>query len=227
MLGLFTRKIPYEHIMRVALLFCGRIHGYKECYESFIKHVVTPLGIEYDSFLAHNVENSCADIDTFIHLYSVKKCTNEPPDVGSFHNFPRNLGATWGLNGFKMFYFWKKAYELMETYSKSNTIQYDVVMYMRADQLFRSDVKLPPIEKNSVYIPEGNDWLSGLNDQMAIGQPDTMKKFMDVYSNIRRIYSDTGIEFHPELYVRLSTRLQNIRVIRFNLDYSLDRQWKK
>jgi hypothetical protein len=98
---------------------------------------------------------------------------------------------------------------------------------MRADELFQSDVKVPPIEKNSVYIPEGNDWLSGLNDQMAIGQRDTMKKFMDVYSNIRRIYLETSIEFHPELYVRLTTRLQNIRVIRFKLDYYLDRQWKK
>jgi len=206
--------------MRVAFLFCGRITGYKDCYESFIKHVVTSVGVEYDSFLAHNSENSSADIDTFVNLYSVKKFTNEAPDVQSFHDLPRDL-STWGLNGFKMFYFWKRAYELMESYSNSHNVQYDMVIYLRADEIFQSNLNLPSIEKNCIYIPDGFDWLEGINDQLAIGQTDAMKKFMNVSSNIHRIYSDTHRTFHPESYVRLSTNMYGLRVVRFKLDYYL------
>jgi hypothetical protein len=206
--------------MRVAFLFCGRVTGHKDCYESFIQHIVQPLNIEYDSFLAHNSENSDTDIDLFISRYNVKSFVNELPDIQQFHTIPRDL-STWGVNGFKMFYYWKRSYELMEDYSKTHNVHYDIVIYMRADEIFQSDIKLLPIEKNTVYIPEGYDWMGGLNDQMAIGDLDTIKRFMNVYSDIHRIYSDTHVLFHPESYVRLFTTMCRFKVMRFKLDYCL------
>jgi hypothetical protein len=206
--------------MRVALLFCGRINGYKECYQSFIKHIVNVLGVEYDSFLAHNSENKINNINLFSKLYSVKNFTDEIPEIDHFQNFPRNMPWTMGLNGFKMFYFWKKAYELMEDYSKLNNVHYDFVIYMRADQLFETDIKLPPLEDNCVYIPHGYDYC-GTNDQMAIGKTDVMKKFMNLYSNIDKIYSESQVLFHPESYVKLHSEMSEIKIERFNIDYYL------
>jgi hypothetical protein len=207
--------------MRAALLFCGRITGYEHCYETFIKHFVEPLRIEYDSFLAHNAENSSTDIERFVNLYNVKHFANEYPIIENFNQLQVNTCGGACANGVKMFYFWKRSFELMKNYSQTHNIQYGVVIYMRADAIFQESIKLPPIEKNCVYIPEGCDFLNGLNDQMAIGQTATMEMFMDVYSNIIRIYSKTNIPFHPETYVRLLTQMSNMGVIRFKLDYQL------
>ena len=74
--------------MRVALLFCGRINRYKECYASFMRHIVASLGVEYDSFLAHNSEHGSTDINTFVELYSVKSFRNEFPQFEDFNGIP-------------------------------------------------------------------------------------------------------------------------------------------
>ena len=76
----------------------------------------------------------------------------------------------------------------------------------------------------SVYIPEGSDFLNGVNDQMAFGNMDTMKKFMNMYSSIVKIYLETNIPFHPETYVRESIRIRGLQLKRFNLNYYLHAQ---
>ena len=209
--------------MRVALLFCGRINRYKECYASFMRHIVASLGVEYDSFLAHNSEHGSTDINTFVELYSVKSFRNEFPQFEDFNGIPLEESQT-KRNGFRMCYFWKRAYELMETYSKTHNVHYDLVIYLRADAIFHSDLKLPHIEQNCVYIPEGSDFLNGVNDQMAFGNMDTMKKFMNMYSSIVKIYLETNIPFHPETYVRESIRIRGLQLKRFNLNYYLHAQ---
>jgi hypothetical protein len=189
-----------------------------------MQHLVRSLGAEYDSFLAHNSENGSTDINTFVDLYSVKSFTNEPSELQQFHGMRLEASQEFQQavgNGFRMFYFWKRAYELMETYSKTHNVHYDVVVYLRADEIFYSDLKLPSLEQNCVYIPEGNDFLSGVNDQMALGNMDTMKKFMDVYPLIVKIYSETNIPFHPETYLSESIRIHGLDVKRFNLNYHL------
>jgi hypothetical protein len=208
--------------MRIAFLFCGRIKGYEECYESFIKHVVRPLNTEYDSFLAHNSDNDSSDIDNFVKLYNVKKYTNEAADLSVAIRVPKQPNDGHMLNGYSMFFFWKRAYELMDAYCRDNEVRYDIVMYLRADTVFTSNIHIPNIEPSYVYVPDGNDYLGGLNDQLAFGTSNIMKEYMDVYSNIDLIYSKTQIMFHPETYNRLNAiTIKDIQVVRFPLEYTL------
>jgi hypothetical protein len=120
-----------------------------------------------------------------------------------------------------MFYHWNNAYRLMKEYSERTGVRYDIIIYIRADQQFTSDLIIPePIQPNTVYIPNGYDW-EGLNDQFAMGDINSMKIFTDLYNNVDRIYTKTRVNFHTETYVQLYLEDVNINVIRFPLHYRL------
>jgi hypothetical protein len=208
--------------MRIALLFCGRVNGYQDCYESFMNHIIRSFdGVEYDSFLAHNAENRNVDIDTFLKLYNVKQHVNEIPAIDNVQGTPRHPEAeAMGLSGFKMFYYWKRAFELMEDYSKTHSIHYDIVIYMRADEFFQSNMVLPYIEQNKIYVPEGYDH-NGLNDQMAVGRIDAMRSYMNVYCEIPTIFQVYRRPFHPETYALIIAHYKKLTVVRFKLAYHL------
>jgi hypothetical protein len=109
----------------------------------------------------------------------------------------------------------------MNNYSEQNGIHYDIVIYMRADQYFRSNLQIPErLMKHTLYIPLEND-NTGLNDQFAMGAVETMKIYTDLYDNVRHIYEKTGVGFHTETYVLLYMQDVNMNIQRFPLNYDL------
>lgn len=101
-------------------------------------------------------------------------------------------------------------------------MNYDLVIYLRADQHFYMDLTFPsfPLPDDTLYIPSGNDH-TGINDQFAMGSMKAMEHYTNCFHHITEIYKKTNIPFHTETYVKLHN--QTMKIERFYLHYALQR----
>jgi len=89
---------------------------------------------------------------------------------------------------------------------------YDVYVRCRPDILFSDRLELQ-VQANTVYIPEGNDFRGGVNDQFAYGDYETMKIYFSLYLSYKE-YFNAGVKFHPEAYLRHHMEVNGIRIER-------------
>jgi hypothetical protein len=75
-------------------------------------------------------------------------------------------------------------------------------------------------EENTCFIPEGQDWRDGLNDQIAYGDFKTMKKYCGLIENIR-ILCESGVVFHPETLLSNHLQKEGVKIKRFIYNYRL------
>lgn len=210
--------------MKIGLLFAGRIKTFEECYDSLKFNILEQLKEhEIDSFLSHNIINKNDDIKKFINLYNVKLYEETDMNDTSYYEkkiiLNNNNGARW--TSILMYYNIYNAFNLMEKYSIENNIKYDIIIYLRADMIFKTPLIINRIiEENTVYIPNINDW-AGINDQFAYGNFETMKKYCSLYLNVEDYYNKTNIKFHTETYVKIHINEQNLNLVRFDLNYDL------
>jgi hypothetical protein len=108
-----------------------------------------------------------------------------------------------------------------EEYVKKTGIQYDVVVYLRADMYFMSRVVFEIPRQNTVYIPSMDDH-NGVCDQMAYGTLETMKKYAATYTNLKKYLQDEGAYCHPETLTLHNIRSHKLDIVRFNLIRRLD-----
>lgn len=205
--------------MKIALLFAGRIKAFEFCLASFKKFILEPLrDHEVDAYVSLNSKNENKNLEFFVQHYNVKKfeIIDVPENIQD--NFPipmHHIFVALPIS-YTMYFCWQKVFQLME----SSTIDYDLVIYLRADQKFSNSLILPRIiEDNTLYVPVDHDY-EGLNDQFAMGKMNVMRHYMNLYSYVNEIYKTTNIPFHTETYVKIhNSRVFNI--IRFPLFYTL------
>lgn len=89
---------------------------------------------------------------------------------------------------------------------------YDVYVKCRPDIQFDGKIDLKA-EPGVCYIPEGNDFRGGVNDQFAYGCYDVMKVYYYLYLSYKE-YFNQGIKFHPEAYLKHHLTVNNIRIER-------------
>lgn len=93
---------------------------------------------------------------------------------------------------------------------------------MRADQIFQSPLILPEnIEPNTVYIPNGNDYYNGINDQFAFGDENSMEKYCSSFDNMVNIFNKYKEGYHTETYILFNIQYTGLNVKRFDLSYNL------
>lgn len=186
--------------MKVALLFAGRIKAFEKCVDSFNQSILGPLeGHEVDGYAALNAENPHVGLERFLHDYRIKKYEDLSLNINLYNNIPIEESCAARRTSFKMYYCWYRAFKLME----ESGISYDLIISMRADQVFYSKLILPRMPvPNILYVPAGEDHAGGLNDQMAFGNFTVMKHYTNIYYCIENIYRRTARRFHTETYVR-------------------------
>jgi hypothetical protein len=121
-----------------------------------------------------------------------------------------------------MFYNQQKCVELIEEEQRKTSVSYDIVIFFRADII--SQVQLPifiPRDDDTIYVPSGYDW-GGLNDQIAHGTLEAMKKYAGLYSNIEKYCLVEKCIFHPETLLRYHVRSCGLNVVRYDFPYSLN-----
>lgn len=209
--------------MRAALLFCGRIKGFEACSNSFKEFILTPLldaGYNVDSFAYLNRDNHHTNIGQFISNYHIRVLLNNSINISHLDPIPLHHTKNARKNSYKMYGCWYGAFCLMTQYQKDRNINYDLIIYMRADQAFTSPIYIPSDTKeNKLYVPEGNDHGEGLNDQFAMGNYRVMKHYVSISKFIHHIYDATGEGFHTETYVKYHNHF--FPIIRFKLNYEL------
>ena len=91
---------------------------------------------------------------------------------------------------------------------------YDCYVRNRPDIQFSGRVHLEN-EPGKVYIPHGNDYREGINDQFAFGCYESMRVYFSLYLYHER-YFNQGVMFHPEGYLKHHLEQNGIEIVRVN-----------
>ena len=210
--------------MKIAVLVFGRLNKCEETYSNIMSQL-DPENNKLDFFMSS--DNSPEPFfEKFKELYKPIYYTNEQIidtyDLEKYPKHPRVVSNVYNMT--RHFINKKRVFDLFEKYINENKmlnkdINYDIVLSLRIDTLFLS--KLVFVEKckeNTIYIPEGSDHL-GTNDQLAYGNIDVMRKYMNIIMCCNFYLDNKYTIPHPESLTRTNIIYNNIDLARFYLAY--------
>ncbi len=120
-----------------------------------------------------------------------------------------------------MFYHLNNGLRIISNFSKDMGIEYDAVVYLRADMHFNTRVEFVTPLPNTVYIPALNDY-GGICDQMAYGTLDTMLKYAQTVNYIHPYFKRNHVPYDPEAMTLHNITQHGLQIVRFPLIASLD-----
>lgn len=99
---------------------------------------------------------------------------------------------------------------------------FDVYVRNRYDILFSKpiDFNAYQYDDNTVYIPTGNDYRDGINDQFAFGNLEAMRKYYRVYTYHPHHFA-MGKTFHSESYLKYTLQEQGVKIVRIPVTNSI------
>lgn len=214
--------------MRIALLIYGRLNKAITQFTNIENNIFqNNLNSQIDCFCS---SDNSKHMENFINLYSPKNFINDEiivtDNLLNYYKFNFNTPSETNIkNVIKHFTNKKRVFELMEKYSITNKIKYDVVISYRIDIQLISKFDICNPKYNTIYIPEGQDWRMGINDQIAYGSQNVMKKYCNILNNIHIIlkYKLSKYGFHPENLTLANIKYNNIYIYRFKLSYIIVR----
>lgn len=218
--------------MKTAVCVSGQLRTL-EFLPSMVQRIIEPLRADVfvDSWIPTDV-----NINDFVAILRPKmlhlEYMDDMPLAHQIRNtIPKHAGAYDGQNAHEIEktenipFMWYKIWrcnELMHSYEEFNRIRYDRVIRMRTDITVREMPDIRPTIK-TLYIPTGNDHRGGLCDLMALGDPQTMDLYCDLYNNIHR-YLTLGVGLHPESLLRRHVEINRLAVERFECHLGI-RSW--
>lgn len=95
---------------------------------------------------------------------------------------------------------------------------FDVYVRMRYDIKLSGQVNLEsyPLSDDVVYIPKEGDFWEGINDRMAFGNHEAMRKYYSVYL-LHPLLFHMGKMFHTESYLKHALDYQGVRIVRLEI----------
>lgn len=177
--------------MKIALCFSGQPRSWKAGYEYYKKHILSKHDV--DVFF-HTWDTPGMEWRDIAIKYGTRFFKIDRPLDGDFDaKYPNTPNAEK----------WPTRYTVSALYStfrsclskidrEVETKQYDWVIKTRFDFALSCDIPFDALEKGKIYMPPCRyrafgDWLG--NDQFAIGDSDTMNKYMSTYLNMDRYYN--------------------------------------
>ena len=197
--------------MNIAIFVGGRSKMYQECFLEQVKntrekykdvsfYTFGHFNEDFSQEISDSFDSSSFEITTSPDWFSKEKYSW----IGNIPNI------------FSMYYSNKKAFELIEKFQIDHGIQFNQVIKFRPDIVSVCDtipVFLNNTLENTVYTYDDFHWLGGLNDQIALGCFETMKKYCTCYDKLK-MYTDSNVKFHPETLL-----LHHIRSEGLNIDW--------
>lgn len=211
---------------RLAVLLGGRVAVSSESARSVARHLAA-YKERFDVSYFVSVNSSVHDEGYTRALCSALgipdecvrvEATEVPAAVLSFPRRPETNAA----NTFSMFHHNKQCMLMAADYSSARGIDFDIVMKYRADISAGTTVPFVDGPKdNTVYVPEGNDWIGGLNDQVAYGTPEAMTKYCGAVDHVVALCS-LGVLYHPETLLRACVQfVSGMAIERFPFEYAI------
>jgi hypothetical protein len=213
--------------MRIAVLVYGRLNGCLQHYDN----ILDSIGIENDiDFFASSDNPSQEHLDEFINLYKPVKYANHKTLYDVEHLMA--LGSAFlktpetNLHNMSCHFINKhRVFLLLEMHIEKENIHYDVVISLRIDVVFNNKIIFSNIEDNTIYIPEGPERFDygGINDQLAYGNFSVMKKYNNIYLNMNEFLKSNKSILHPETLTLTNICFHNLKIIRPNILYRIER----
>ena len=206
--------------MRIAVIVYGRLNKSAEHY----KNIIENLGENNDiNFFVSSDNSSELLLRDFIRLYKPVMYNNSPIhyefDLGKY---PGKSNET-NLHNMSCHFINKnRVFILLEEYIHTHNIQYDCVVSLRIDCVFKNKFDFSCLEDNTIYIPSGFDWSEDcINDQVAYGKIDVMKKYSSI--NPVDLLEKKLSRPHPESLNSANLKLYKLNIVRPCIKYNLDR----
>ena len=215
----YSVLITVEKPKSVAMFFVGRIKHYTDVEANLMK-----IKAKYNPtfFCSLNKKVKSDYIKTFCDKFGIQDSqinleTTVIPDW--VKTLPKE-GETSYDNTYSMFYHMNKAFQLIEAYQTKNKMKFDCVLLYRADMGSSDVLQLELPLENTIYIPLDHDY-RGLNDQLAYGSFNTMKKTCECVKNIQKICKEQGVLYNPEAIYKKHIMNEGLNISRFKYVYSL------
>jgi hypothetical protein len=207
--------------MRIAVLVYGRLAKCADHYTSLL----ASLGPGTVDFFMSSDNSPKPHLDAFIDLYKPIAYTNDR--IKYTCDLRRYPGSPEGTNIHNMtchFINKGRVFSLLEAHVAATQTEYDVVVSLRIDLLIRTPFSFSGLVDNTVYIPEGCDFLdNAINDQVAYGKLDVIKRYNAVFSNAERLLQMGVTIPHPETLTFANILYTCLAVERIPLTYSIER----
>ena len=209
----------------VAIIFSGRIKGYQHVLPKLraIQERYNPV-----IFCSLNDIAFTDDISAFCKALNIPKgqVSIEQTVLPKWSDRCNLMNPV--LNTYSMFYHENKAFALMEDYMKTNLMQFDCVVYYRADMNSTDTLELVVPEKNTIYLPANRDY-GGYNDRMAYGDYHSMKVYCGLINSFKSLCNDPKrgpINAEGMLSKYLTEKQIRISPIEYNTDLHISRNNK-
>jgi hypothetical protein len=195
-----------------AILVYGRLNKSKD--HAYLKQTFANC-----DFYASSDNSPQEYLEDFVSIFKPILYTNEPI-VHDYRldNYPYRPVETNLENMVRHFINKKRVFELMKQSGK----KYDIIVSLRIDVVITNKIIIN-ILPNTIYIPFGRDYRSGINDQIAMGDYPTMEKYMNIIDYIIG-YLDSGFSFpHPEKLTEINLVYHRIPIKRVDIQYRLEK----
>lgn len=206
--------------MRIAVLVYGRLN---KCVEHHA-NTIESLGKdnEVDFFLSSD-NSSESLLNDFIRLYKPILYNNNPIEYNyDLGKYP-GLRAEVNIHNMTCHFINKnRVLSLLEEHINKTNIQYDCVVSLRIDCVFKNSFLFSSLEDNTIYIPFGNDHIhNAINDQIAYGKVDVMRKY-NAINPVELLENKLSIP-HPESLNYMNICYYKLNIVRPNIQHYLDR----
>jgi hypothetical protein len=204
--------------MRIALLIYGRLNKSNKHYDN----IMDSIGNEHTVDIFLSSDNSPeTQLQEFIELYKPISYNNDKVEHDTnLEKYEKHRYVVID-NMIRHFINKKRVFTLLELYVKKESITYDIIISLRIDLVFHNSFNLTSVQPYTIYIPSGND-CDGINDQVAYGSMDVMKKYMNIYEYIIELLETKTTIVHPESLTLANIQFHKINIIRVNLSHVIE-----
>ena len=173
--------------MKLAIVLIGQPRSVKIGYESLKNFYLDKYECDIFSHTWFDKQFPLSLYGEIINLYKPKKFLVEEQII--FDKLDRRdpIWKTPLQNILSMYYSMYMANQLRNLYEETTGVVYDFVMRMRTDLKISKPIELEKIEKGKLAIYEWTETVYdkvGVSDVFAIGTPDIMNIYSDLYSKI-------------------------------------------
>jgi hypothetical protein len=209
--------------MKVAILFSGRINNNIEQYDNYINNLVQNNSV--DLFVCHSKTERKDIVNDFIELYKPKKIIENNETFIDLTHYP----AVYGTRIYNVLYMFENRLTLFKTFNDyviENNVDYDIIISTRGDIWLYNTIDFGYlksfVDNEMLCIPNPKLDSGGINDQMAVGNYNTISVYLQLYRYFFDILK-SGVILHPETILDnyLNARKQNI--MRFEIHYEIKR----
>ena len=212
-------ELKPEKKIKIAILLSGRINEHYDQYENIRNNLAGDNDVDFFISYPKNTNSEIVQNVTFIY---------NPKEIIENDELYKNVDGSYNYmhaNKHDVICMYLSRFNLgniFKSYINKHNINYDIVISSRMDITFHEKLNLNDkfefINNNFLYIPNIEHDHGGINDQMAIGNSNTIIQYLNLYEHINNILEPEE-KFHPEILLYKYINMMNIDVLRFYIIY--------